>query len=100
VTDLSFPQYASCALRADGTVWCWGSTAYGETGNTTNGGSIQYAPTQVPGLTQVTAIAAGLDHVCALVEGGTVECWGWNVDGELGRATSAAFDPSPAPVQF
>ncbi len=101
VTSMSFTQYASCALRIDGTVWCWGSTAYGQTGNTANGGPVQYAPAQVQGLAHVTAIAAALDHVCALLSDGTVDCWGWNTDGALGRATtSAVFDPSPAPVEF
>jgi alpha-tubulin suppressor-like RCC1 family protein len=100
VTEMSFTQYSSCAARSDGTVWCWGSTAYGQTGSSTNGGPVQYAPAQVPGLSQVANITAGLDHVCALLDGGSVECWGWNTAGELGRSTSAAFDPSPAPVQF
>jgi alpha-tubulin suppressor-like RCC1 family protein len=100
VTQMSFMQYASCALRADGTVWCWGSTAYGETGSNASTGPVQYAPVQIPGLANVTQISAGLDHVCALIAGGSVECWGWNADGELGRATTAAFDPSPMPVEF
>jgi alpha-tubulin suppressor-like RCC1 family protein len=100
VTDMSFMQYGACALRVDGTVWCWGSTAYGETGSTANSGPVQYTPAQVQGLSNVTAITAGLDHVCALIDGGTVDCWGWNTDGALGRATSAVFDPTPAPVEF
>jgi alpha-tubulin suppressor-like RCC1 family protein len=100
VTDMAFLQYASCALRADGTVWCWGSTVYGETGSSANGGPVQYAPAEVQGLAHVTAITAGLNHVCALIADGTVDCWGWNTDGALGRATTAVFDPSPAPVEF
>jgi alpha-tubulin suppressor-like RCC1 family protein len=100
VTGMSFMQDASCALRADGSVWCWGSTAYGETGSNASSGPIQYAPIQIPGLANVTQIAAGFDHVCALIAGGGVECWGWNADGELGRATTAAFDPTPMPVEF
>lgn len=100
VTMLSFTQFGSCALRSDGTVWCWGSTAYGQTGNSANGGSVQYAPEKVKGLSNVTQIATGLDHACALIDGGTVECWGWNAAGQLGRATSAVFDPTPAPVEF
>jgi alpha-tubulin suppressor-like RCC1 family protein len=100
VTGFTFMQSAACALRADGTVWCWGSTAYGETGTNASSGAVQYAPVQIPGLTGVTQITAGYNHVCAVLAGGGVDCWGWNADGELGRPTSAAFDPTPMPVQF
>jgi alpha-tubulin suppressor-like RCC1 family protein len=100
VTMLSFTQFGSCALRSDGTVWCWGSTAYGQTGNSANEGSVQYAPEKVKGLSNVTMIATVVDHACALIDGGAVECWGWNAAGQLGRTTSAVFDPTPAAVEF
>src|ERR1039458_5200599 len=45
------------ALAMNGTVWTWGSGSHGELGNGTTGSS--YAPTQVSGLTNVTAISAG-----------------------------------------
>ena len=32
----------------------------------------------------VVALVAGLDHTCALLTGGGVDCWGYNDNGQLG----------------
>src|SRR5208283_3114844 len=44
------------------------------------------------------AIAAGLHHACALLANGTVECWGLEVDGELGDGNTAYLSEIPVPV--
>ncbi|MBX3210109.1 MAG: hypothetical protein KF764_34075 [Labilithrix sp.] len=46
----------------------------------------------------VKELAAGGDHTCALVEGGTVRCWGKNEDGQLGDGTRVStLDPVAVP---
>src|SRR4030065_2167871 len=53
-------------------------------------------PVQVNGLANGAAIAAGVYHSIALMNGGTVGTWGSNINGELGDGT---FINSPVPVQ-
>ena len=82
----------SLALKSDGTVWTWGSNAFGQLGDgtTTN----RSTPVQVSSLTGVVAIAAGAansteeGHSLALKADGTVWAWGRNSSGELGNGTT------------
>lgn len=78
----------SLAVKADGSVFAWGSNSSGQVGT---GGSTQWTPAQVPGLSGVTSVAAGLLHSLALkTDGtgpGTVWTWGYNNYGQLGDGT-------------
>jgi alpha-tubulin suppressor-like RCC1 family protein len=86
----------TCALMADGTVVCWGGNDAGELGLASSGssqtcGSVDpcaTTPVKVPNLSGVTAIAVGAQDTCALLSDGTVRCWGWNYNGELGNGTT------------
>jgi alpha-tubulin suppressor-like RCC1 family protein len=97
IAALSVGIYHSCAIVA-GAVQCWGNAAMGRLG-TGDMSTLDGGPYRVTGLTgQVTAIAAGGDHTCALVDG-SVWCWGGNADGELGNpAVTALSSPSPIAV--
>ena len=89
----------SCAIT-DGTVSCWGENYFGQLGNSTNNGTAAANPTPTPvaGLSNVTAIAAGAVHTCALAEG-TVSCWGLNDSGQLGNITNnGTSNPNPTPT--
>jgi alpha-tubulin suppressor-like RCC1 family protein len=54
--------YHTCAIQSDGTLWCWGRNDYGELGNGTTTSS--FTPTQVPGIVNPVALAAGGLHTC------------------------------------
>ncbi|MBI3774575.1 MAG: hypothetical protein HY273_03320 [Gammaproteobacteria bacterium] len=91
----------TCALSLVGEVQCWGRNDSGQLGNgsTTNSNtSVTITSTSGPvtALTpgdatvtglggRITALAAGNGHTCALNGAGAVQCWGWNVVGQLGN---------------
>lgn len=81
----------SCAIRTDGTVWCWGRNEFGQLGDGTT--TDRTVPVQVvPGsgvtLPTFTAVAGGHEHTCALGTDHSVWCWGHNSAGQLGAQTS------------
>jgi alpha-tubulin suppressor-like RCC1 family protein len=81
----------ACAVRGAGSVVCWGQYFRGQLGFTPDGGvghrmtDFQTRPTPVPGLANVTAIALGDSHACAIDASQHVWCWGWNSEGQLGN---------------
>jgi alpha-tubulin suppressor-like RCC1 family protein len=86
----------SCALDARGGAWCWGDDQSGQLGD--NGSSDQSLPVAVQGITAgASCISGGAAHTCAVVAGGGVQCWGWNVSGQLGNGTQSD-SPTAAPV--
>jgi alpha-tubulin suppressor-like RCC1 family protein len=86
----------TCALTNMGALYCAGDNSYGDLGN---GGSTKSdTPVAVTGLgSGVIAVAAGADHTCALLVGGSMECWGYNDAGQLGLG-STTNESTPQPV--
>jgi len=64
----------SCAIRQDGTLWCWGDPRYGRLGVV--GTSSATLPTQVGLESDWRQVSAGTLHTCATKTDGTLWCWG------------------------
>jgi alpha-tubulin suppressor-like RCC1 family protein len=86
----------SCVLTQGDTVECWGDDEYGELGdgsNTDSGSSVDV------GLSNVTDLAAGALHTCAIA-GGQVYCWGRNSAQQTGQATGTSYNTPQAVSGF
>ena len=83
----------SCAIKLNGTVWCWGNNQYGQLGDGTASGfnGFKATPVQVVGISDAVQIAAGDWHTCAVRRvSGAVLCWGLNQNGQLGDGTKVS----------
>jgi len=102
-TAISAGDSHTCALLDNGQVKCWGYNSAGllGLGNTAARGD---APGEMgdalpavdlgTGRT-ATAVTAGYGHTCALLDDGTVKCWGSGVDGRLGSGNTVARGDGP-----
>jgi alpha-tubulin suppressor-like RCC1 family protein len=85
----------TCAIKKDGSLWCWGSNNDGQLGV---GVAPQYsdpnphcgAPAAVTALgNTVTDVALGANHACAVKKDGSLYCWGAADQQQLGTGTAA-----------
>lgn len=110
-------KYSACAVLEDGTVDCWGANGYGNLGDGSSVGpekcryvflnapSCSTDPVRVRGLIGVTQVALGAGSDCAVLNAGTVSCWGDDELAALGSppdehsgcaaGTSCAVTPTP-----
>jgi alpha-tubulin suppressor-like RCC1 family protein len=83
----------SCVVTTTGFVECWGDNSLGQLAD--NSAQASGFAKRVAGLSNVTQIAAGGGHTCAL-SSGQVFCWGFNRSLQLGRARDAEeYVPKP-----
>jgi len=88
----------TCALRTDGTIWCWGGDTFGQLGNGAGLTDNQHVPIQEStAATDWVMVNAGDQHTCAVKTNGTLWCWGSANDGRLGNG--AAFGNQETPSQ-
>lgn len=86
--DICAGDQIVCVVRASGAVSCWGDGSSGQLGDGIIGAThIALSPVTVPGISDARSISCSSRHVCVLLSGGTVSCWGDNFDGQLGDGT-------------
>jgi alpha-tubulin suppressor-like RCC1 family protein len=84
--------FHSCALSEEGTVKCWGANAWGQLGydNNFHKGIVSGDMTDLPNINlgvgrTAQSLVVGYNSTCALLDDGTVKCWGQNTYGQLGQ---------------
>ncbi|HET8639482.1 MAG TPA: Ig-like domain-containing protein, partial [Solirubrobacterales bacterium] len=94
----------TCALLDNGTVRCWGAAGSGQLGygNTTAIGDNETpgtaGPVDLGSGRNAVAITAGSNHTCAVLDNGTMRCWGFNFNGQLGYGNTTTIGDNETPV--
>ncbi|HEX5100735.1 MAG TPA: DUF4215 domain-containing protein [Polyangiaceae bacterium] len=95
--------YGTCALGTSGQVSCWGYNQYGQQGagdTQTRGSWIMDMGVNLPlvsfgsGRTAV-ALSVGYQSSCAILDDGSLKCWGYNAYGQLGIGDTAVRGTAP-----
>ncbi len=76
----------SCAVYTAGNIKCWGRNNVGQLGNNDTTSETFPVPDDLYQTTTAISVASGATHSCAVLLGGTVQCWGSNASGALGAS--------------
>jgi alpha-tubulin suppressor-like RCC1 family protein len=96
-TGIAYGAQHACALLSGGAVACWGDNFNCQLGNGTKDKPLTpFATVTVKGVTNATAIAAGIDGSCAILTNGSVACWGTGP--ELGNGSGFDVCSTGTPV--
>lgn len=102
-TAVSTGNRFSCAVLDDGSVKCWGHNDQGQLGQGDTAARGDQPGEMGADLTAVdlgtgrtaTAVTAANNHVCALLDDGTVKCWGYHGGGILGQGDRTSRGDNP-----
>lgn len=103
-TQLALGKEHSCALLSTGDVVCWGKNDKGQLGNESTddwgdgAGELPSALGPILLGADATAITAGLEHSCALLDSSDVLCWGKNDRGQLGIGSTDEIGDDETPA--
>ncbi|MBX3208403.1 MAG: hypothetical protein KF764_25380 [Labilithrix sp.] len=81
--NVSVSNTTTCVATLEGGAYCWGDNSHGQLGRGDD--EFTFNPTAIAGLKARVVQLATMDRAtCALLQDGSVVCWGSNAKGELG----------------
>lgn len=99
VVDLAAGSDNACAALTDGSVKCWGDNSQATLGSAPGAPSLSSTPVTIPGISGATRVTVGgFGSACAIVAGGVVKCWGYNLGAALGVGSGANYLATPTAV--
>ena len=104
-SSITAGSFHNCAITDDASVVnCWGRNYLGQLGNTwdpneldSDSGSPDLVRTLLPEGRTATQVDGGYGHTCAIMDDGSVYCWGYNAYSQLGDGTTTNSQ-TPVPV--
>lgn len=90
-------EYASYAIKTDGTLWSWGRNQYGQLGQNIADTISRSSPVQVGSQTNWSLVSANLNNMGAIKTDGTLWMCGKNDFGQIGDIT---YINRSSPVQI
>jgi alpha-tubulin suppressor-like RCC1 family protein len=98
VIELGLGGASACGRRGDGSVTCWGTNDSGELGFASDGQVHPPTPITLPTGRRAVHLAVGEQHVCVILDDGTVACWGQNDAGQCGANAIGGEEDTPVLV--
>lgn len=86
----------TCALKVDGTVWCWGFNDRGQISGTQTASN---RPQRIFDIPAAHAIGVGNYHSCAVTTDRELWCWGDGQSGQIGNG-QARIERTPVKVNL
>jgi alpha-tubulin suppressor-like RCC1 family protein len=90
----------SCAILVTGEVACWGQNNMGQLGDSSLNDQATPVIVQLPSSKNAIMIDVGISHTCAIMDDGSMYCWGLNADGQLGDGTNSSHQSIPVQSQL
>ena len=78
----------ACAIMDDESLMCWGANWSGELGDGTTTDRTSPTAVSLNAGENVIDVGSGDSHTCALLDDGSIKCWGNNYYGQLGDGTT------------
>lgn len=94
--SVSASLFHTCAIRVDGSLWCWGSNIAGELGDGTT--KSRTRPVRVHAEGTWASVDTGWAYTCGVQTDATLWCWGNNYRGKLGNGGNGGHRALPLQV--